>query len=196
MEDKKEGKTKTKSLVRKSIGNIVLLVVSIALIGFGIYNSNNSVFSEREDVDVYNQAVISYRSGVELMPATDERPSETSTERAVAYYKEAINESNDDDLKSIAYFNMGTIMGEDALSALMGNTSIYGVNEAISNLSEAVRLDSENEAAKYNLEVLLEVKAILVTETGVFSSYQITLFEDGNSQMQGGYSSGGVDEGY
>ncbi len=57
-------------------------------------------------------------------------------------------------MKSMALYNIGTLIGRDYLVFTTERISELGLPEAISELEEAVRLNPDDEDAKYNLEFL------------------------------------------
>jgi hypothetical protein len=152
------------SLVRKAWLNIALFLLASVIIVFGVYLSSQPEWTKRADIKLYNQGVSAYLLPSELLPATDERPSEYPIVRAAAYFQQAALESTDNRLKTLALYNLGTLMGGDALSAISGNTPWFGVVDAISKLAEAVWIDPNNEGAKYNLELLERLQAAAAQE--------------------------------
>ena len=161
MEKMRKGRNKTlvtrASLLRKAWLSITLFLLAGAMIGSGVYLGSQPEWIKRTDINWYNQGVSAYNLPAELMPATDDRPSEYPIVRAAAYFQQALLESTDDGLKALAFYNLGTLMGKDALAVVSGITPWFGVADAISQLAEAVRIDPDNEDAKYNLELLEEV---------------------------------------
>jgi hypothetical protein len=80
----------------------------------------------------------------------------------MARFQETTSISTDDRLKSLAFYNLGTLMWAEAypgssLSMLLTQADIR--QQAITNLAEAIRLDPDNEDAKYNLEYLEKIQA-------------------------------------
>ena len=142
------------SILKKARFNIILLSLAIVLIGLGAYFNYNWRYMESSDIELYNKGVSSYNLELEILPATTDRPSESSIIRAAAYFQEAADISLDNTLKSLSLYNLGTLMGENSLIALIGETPQFGITEAINKLSEAIRLNPNNEEAKYNLEFL------------------------------------------
>jgi hypothetical protein len=125
----------------------------VVIIGFGVYLSFQPEWAKRADIKLYNQGVSASLLPAELLPATNDRPSEYPIIRAAAYFQQAASESTDNRLKALAFYNLGTLMGSDALSALSGSTPSFVLPDAINKLAEAVRLNPDNEDAKYNLEL-------------------------------------------
>jgi len=104
-----------------------------------------------------------------LLPASEERPSEWPIERAAAYFEEAASKSTDNRLKSLALYNLGTLMGREsyAVSPVTPRLEMEAaLPAAIMRLAEAIRIDPNNEDAKYNLELLEKTSANLERERG------------------------------
>jgi hypothetical protein len=146
------------SVVRASLGrktglNIALFLLAVVIIVFGVYLSFQPEWAKRADIKLYNQGVSSLLLPAELLPATGDRPSEYPIIRAAAYFQQAASESTDNRLKALALYNLGTLMGKDALSALSGSPPSFVLADAIDKLTEVVRLNPDNEDAKYNLEL-------------------------------------------
>jgi hypothetical protein len=171
MKKTKEGRNKNPvtmvSLLRKAWLNVVLLLIAGAVIGVGVYLGSQAHLLNRSGVNWYNQGVSTYNLPEELLPATDDRPSEYPIVRAAVYFQQSVLESNNDNLRALALYNLGTLMGEDALATVNGSTTWFGVADAISRLIEAVRVDPTNENAKYNLELLEEVLTTEAQEQGL-----------------------------
>ena len=151
------------SLVRKAWVNIVLFLLAGVMIGSGVYFSSQPEWAKRADIITYNKGVIAYiftQSGLD--PSLQELPSEYRIETAAAYFQEAASISTDYRLKSLALYNLGTLIWIEAyaLSDLTEVAQVYTLQQAITNLAEAVRLDPNNEDAKYNLELLEKVMPI------------------------------------
>jgi hypothetical protein len=130
--------------------DIVLLILAAAAFLTGLHLLLQP--AERTDIEAYNRGVAAYLKWAKLPPSTDDITSDYSIIQAAGYFRQAALESTDIGLKSSALYNLGTMMGEDAL-ATNGQTPSFGVLDAINHLAEAVRLDPDNESAKYNLEL-------------------------------------------
>lgn len=142
------------SLARKAWLNIALFLLAVVVISFGVYLNTQPEWTKRTDIKLYNQGASAYTLPAELLPATDERPSEYPIVRAAAYFQQVTFQSTDDRLLTLALYNLGTLMGKDSLTVLSGSTPWFGLMEGISILEEAIRIDPDNENAKYNLELL------------------------------------------
>jgi hypothetical protein len=160
--------------------NIVIFLIGSLLICIGIYIGNR--WANRADIKAYNEAVRNYNAPPGLRPATEERPTEFPIERATAYFQKAVTISKDTRIKSLALYNLGTLIGREgyAVSELAEPPPI-SLQQGITMLAEAVRIDPYNEDAKYNLELLEKV----ITKEG---------------QEQGapgaGYSPGAIEKSY
>ncbi|HEX79190.1 MAG TPA: hypothetical protein G4O19_03430, partial [Dehalococcoidia bacterium] len=117
---------------------------------------------KRADIESYNKGASAYTLPAELLPATDERPSEYPIVRAAAYFQQAALQSTDDRLLTLALYNLGTLMGKDSLTVLSNNTPWFGLMEGISKLEDAIRVDPNNDSAKYNLEFLEKLQDAII----------------------------------
>jgi hypothetical protein len=179
------------AFARKAWIHIGLIIVAVIVLVCGCFVNSASNPANRTDIRLYNQAVETYNLPAELLPATDERPSEYPIVRAVAYFEQAYAKSNDDTVKALILYNMGTLMGKDGLTYITGNTPFFSIAEGISKLEESIRLDSNNENAKYNLELLEKALAIL-EPGGEAVGDKVT----GTMGGMAGYASGAVYKGY
>ncbi len=136
---------------RKALLDIALLVLAMAAVFTGAYMLLQP--AKRTDIEAYNQGVAAYLIWAELPPSTDDITSDFLIIQAAGYLRQAVLESTDIRLRSSALYNLGTMMGEDALG-IGGKMPSFGVLDAINQLVEAIRLDPDNESAKYNLELL------------------------------------------
>jgi hypothetical protein len=159
------------SFAKKAWGSIVLIVLALVMIGSGTYLNSQSNWAKRVDINWYNQGVSAYNLPAELLPATDNRPEEYPIVRAAAYFQQAALESTDSRLRALAFYNLGTLMAGDALAFISGTTQLViaseGISklaEGISKLAEVIRIDPNNENAKYNLELLEKIQDSLVSE--------------------------------
>jgi hypothetical protein len=136
--------------------NIGLLLTAAILIGSGIYINTNCKEAQTADVTDYNNGLSDYNS-TEYIPASDWDPpvyEVINILRVVASFQQAASESTDNVLKSMALYNIGTLIGRDYLVFMAERTPGLGLAEAIDELAEAVRLNPDDEDAKYNLEFL------------------------------------------
>jgi hypothetical protein len=196
MEKERKGVKKTPvqrvSLAREAWVNIVLFLLAIVMIGSGVYFSFQPEWAKRADIKLYNQGVSTYLLPSEILPATDDRPEEYPIVRAAAYFQQAASESKDNRLKSLALYNLGTLMGGDALSSISGNTPWFGIADAITKLEQAVRTDPNNEDAKYNLELLEKLQEAVTQESGIPPEYLAAFM----TRAESGYYIGTVRKGY
>jgi hypothetical protein len=202
MEKVRKGAKKTPaqrvSLARQAWVNIILFLLAGLMIGSGVYFSFQPEWMKSDDIKLYNQGVSAYNLPAELLPATEERPEEFPILRAASYFQQAASESTDDSLKALALYNLGTLIGKDTLSSLSGGTPWFGVEDGINRLEQAVRTDPNNEDAKYNLELLKKLQAVLQTYVGSLEGFGTYDYEVSETERGGhsGYSSGVVHKGY
>jgi tetratricopeptide (TPR) repeat protein len=148
-------------LLRKAMVNVLIFVVSLVLIGFGIGTVFQSGTTNREDIKLYNQGIAIYNEA-ELIPedvfkSPAKFPEENIIE-AAAYFQQAISVSNDNELKALALYNIATMIARDYVIFSYERLSGLGLEDAMGYLKEAVRLDPDNEDAKYNLEYLERIQ--------------------------------------
>ncbi len=180
------------SFIKKAWVSLLLIVIAIVMVALGIYFNSNSYWANKADVSLFNQGIEAYNAGDTILPATADRPEEQSVMRAVVYLQQAYTESKDDGLRALAIYDIGTLMGIEGLGILGDETPLFVLSEAIGKLSEAVRLNPENEAAKYNLELLEKVQAILQPPGGAAVSEKAV----GSMGGLAGYASGVIYKGY
>ncbi len=143
-------------LFRKARLNIAAFIIALVMVGLGIGIFLVSGTTNREDIRLYNQAIAIYNRE-DYISATDTSSVSFTTDNlllAVDYFQQAADISTDNELKSLAYYNMGTALARDYRVFSGERLSEYGLSDAISFLREAIRLDPLNEDAKYNLEYL------------------------------------------
>lgn len=190
MTEGKGVKAQAPSLRRKAWLNIILFLLAVAVIIFGFYLNSQPEWTKRADIKLYNQGASAYLLPAQLLPATDERPSEYPIVRAAAYFQQAASESTDYRLETLALYNLGTLMGRDALSVINGSTPWFGLAEGIDELAESVRADPNNEDAKYNLELLEKLQDALTREPLQQEMPMAALLQ------KPGYYLGEIDKGY
>jgi hypothetical protein len=162
---------------RKGMGvSIILLVLALSSIGAGTYFNSQS-WAKEVDVISYNQGVLAYKLPKTILPAAEDRPQEDSAVRAEALFQQAALKSTGSKLKSLAMYNWGTLAAGEALTSITGTSALIistegrtKLEEGISKLSEAIRINPDNENAKYNLELLEKIQNNLVTEKGMMPS--------------------------
>lgn len=179
------------SFIKKTRLYFLLIFLALVIIGIAFYFNSQPYWSSQKDINLFNQSILIYNLNEDLLPATDNRPSESSIIRAVAYIQQVISVSTNDKLISIAYYNLGTLMGDNILSYLSGNTPRFGIEDAIAKLEESVRLDPNNEKAKYNLELLEKVQSAIQKNTVNYIGVTSGLFGP-----EGGYSAGITNKGF
>ncbi len=180
------------SFVKKAWVSLLLIVIAVVMVGVGVYFNSNSYWANKTDVSLFNAGMEAYSASGQLLPASGDRLEEQAVIRAVAYLQQAYSESNNKNLRALAQYNTGTIMGFEGLKVLDASTPLFVIKEAIAKLAEAVRLDPDNEAAKYNLELLEKVQSILEPVGGI----PVTETAVGSLGGLSGYSSGVIYKGY
>jgi hypothetical protein len=173
------------SFTRKAWLGTLLIVLAGLMIALGFVAESEPKWMIKSTLRAYNQGVDAYHLPPGLLPASDERPSEWPIERATAYWEQASAEEKDVRLRSLAFYNLGTLMAREAYASSLGFALIgsprVDMTQAILKLSETIRLDPDNEDAKYNLEVLDRVQKTEGEKEGAPGP---------------GYSPGAVDKGY
>lgn len=174
------------SLVRTAGVNIILFFLAGVIISSGVYLRSQPEWIKRTDVREYNQGVSAVPSSFEvkgpLIVSPETLPSGYPIERARAYFEKAGLESTDKKLKSLAFYNFGTMTGRRAFYERLPSTRLIKMAEAITMLAEAIRNDPNNEDAKFNRELLERVVYKEETEQ--------------EAPPGGGYSPGTVDKRY
>ncbi len=173
------------SIVRKVQLSWVLFVLAGLMIALGIYVNSRPDWMVKPTIRSYNQGVTAYHLPPGLLPASDERPSEWGIERARAYFEIAASEKTNTKLRAVTLYNLGTLIAREAYASNLGHSLLdsprVDMTEAVLMLQESVRLDPDNENAKYNLEVLEQVLSIEGEKEGAAGP---------------GYSKGSVEKGY
>lgn len=122
-------------------------------------------WTRRTDIADFNKGITAY--------AAPPARGTSSLEKARRYLEKALDGSDDAALRALALYNLGTMAGQDALKDIRAVRQAYAaegrqedpsnvtlaaarrqVQEAISRLAEAVRLDPSLDDAKFNLELL------------------------------------------
>ncbi len=134
-----------------TIASFVLAALTLAA---GAYCASQPEWGARSDVKLYNDGVKAYAAPPGTLPASDWRPAEGPIERTTACFERAAAETKDVKLKAIALYNVGTIVGREAFAFSAMSISRVGVGTGVAKLVESVRIDPNDEDAKYNLEVL------------------------------------------
>jgi len=147
------------SFLRKAWVNVILFLLAGGVIGLGVYLRSKPEWTLRTDIREYNRGVSAYQ---ELLwaPLVASEESLLSVyphvvERAGERFENAGSESKDKKLRSLASYNLGTLIGRVAFFG----QPVPGVQvaEALAELAEAIRDDPHNEDAKFNLELLERV---------------------------------------
>jgi hypothetical protein len=149
------------SFFRHAWASLALIVLGAAVIGFGFYFQSRPDWTLRPDIRDFNQGVHDYHLpiGVGEAPplfSTEGLPSVYAVERVGPYFDKAAAEAdpNDRKFKSLAYYNLGTLIGRESWALRTSGTARVDLAEGIKKLGEALRMDPTNEDAKYNLELM------------------------------------------
>jgi hypothetical protein len=146
-------------LIKKAWINVIIFLGAFLMIGLGVYFYSQPEWIQRSDIKLYNQGILTYRLPPELLPDSDGHPAEYPVVRAAEYFNEAALESTDNDIKALALYNLGTLMGNNALTSVIGNTPWFGLEDAIVILEQSVSANPNNENAKYNLELFKKLQS-------------------------------------
>lgn len=141
--------------LRKATINVVIFGFALAVVILGAVLVIQSGTTNRNDIRLYNQAIETYNQGDYISGTTNGNSLTMTTSlllQTIDYFRQAAEISSDYELKSLAYYNMGTAIVRDYVFLSEERLAEYGLSEAILFLKEAVRLDPYNEDAKYNLE--------------------------------------------
>jgi hypothetical protein len=154
-------KTSGASLVGRIWVDIALFLLAGVIIGLGVYLWSQPEWILRTDIKEYNQGVFHYQEKLWAPLVSSEEMLISVYPHVIEYaggrFEKAGLESTDKKLKSLASYNLGTLLGRTAfLSQRLPGTESYLVG-AITNLGEAIRNDPHNEDAKFNLELLERV---------------------------------------
>jgi hypothetical protein len=163
--------------------SLVFLVLSAIIIGSGMYLQFQPDWTLNPDIRAYNIGSMSYAAPPGDLPAlpSEKRPAEWPIERAAAEWLKAAILTSDNELKSLALYNMGTLIGREAYANSLAGSAQVEMAEGIANLKESLRLNPNNLDAKYNLELMERVSAIYGQNEGAPGA---------------GYSPGAVEKGY
>lgn len=158
------------AVVRRSSIIILLFVLAAVMILLGFYFNSQPDWTVKSNVRAYNKAVDTYHLPPGSLPASKDRPAEWPIDRARAYFEMAAADTRDARLRSLALYNLGTMVAREAYASNMGHALLdaprVDMNEAVLMLAESVRMNPRNEDAKYNLEVLDQVLSIQGQEKG------------------------------
>ena len=147
------------SLLKAAWVNIVLLVLAGLLVGSGTYLKDWTEWTLRTDVREYNK-------GVEICQQLLWGPLVSTEAELLSVYPHVIEkaggnfakvgaESSDKKLRSLAFYNLGTLTGRAAFFRQQLPNIDFG--DAIAKLTDAIRDDPNNEDAKFNKELLEKV---------------------------------------
>jgi len=163
---------------------IILLISAGILIGLGFYTQLHPDWTLNPDIKAYNLGSFYYAVPPGSLPAipSEGRPEEWPIERAAAYWAKAASITKDSHLKSLALYNIGALIARESYaSSLSSGTAQVEMAMGITNLKEALKIDPNNDDAKYDLELLERMAKIQSVEEGAPGQ---------------GFSSGAVEEGF
>jgi hypothetical protein len=145
--------------------DFALVLGGAVVIGIGIFLRTQSNWSLRLDIRTLNQGVAAFHAPPGVMLPAEDRPAEYPIERASAYWDKAASLACDPEIKSLAYYDLGTLIGREANAMSLGGTGQPRTDmaEGIRKLGEALRANPGNEDAKFNLE-LMERKSQIQSE--------------------------------
>jgi hypothetical protein len=189
MDKKRKDRTVTYgwlSILSKAWMDGVLLVLGLAIIAVGFDLHFQPDWVLRDDIQTFNLGVTDYHTPPgqgtpQPLFSTEGLPSVYGIERTGADFEKAAAVSTDPKLKSLAYYNFGTLIGLETYRLKDAGSPQYDMAEGIRKLGEALRADPTNEDAKFNLELMERV------------AQQQGQKEGGPGE---GYSPGGVQKGY
>lgn len=149
------------SIKRNVIKNIIIFICAILLISIGIFLNIQAHTKIEEDVGLYNEAISIYNDvnlyydAIEGYPVF---PLENLLE-AIELFQQAASLSDDNELRSLAMYNIGTAIGRDYLIFFQERAPELSLETAVNILMSSIRYNSNNENAKYNLECIEKLLA-------------------------------------
>ena len=143
---------------------VVLSLLGLVFLGSGIYFQTSPEWTRKNFWSYYNEGTLAWPEGKAKM------------RQLLEYVASA---SPDKKLKSLAFYNLGTVLGKEAESKdLQPARRLEMTLRAIGALGEAIRNDSSNQEAKINREILQNRLLKLIPEAGEQSG-------TGNAPSQG-----------
>lgn len=166
--------TVRKQLDKKVLVTIILISLAAIMIILGLYFRFQPERFIRNDIRGYNVGIEQFNVGIEQYKLAAEKvPEELDAyevffdddltvdnfikgtfDSALVHFEEAIIESKDNKIKSLSFYNLGTIIGISFNDIRFNEDPRYEIEVALDKLREAIRHDPYNEDAKYNLELL------------------------------------------
>jgi hypothetical protein len=148
-------------LLRKVWGYLGVFLFAGAIIGLGVYIKYKPEWIIRTDIRDFNRGVSTYQELLWGPLISDEKMLVSVyphvIERAGAYFEKAGLEGTDLKVKSLCFYNTGTMIGRLAFfsEGLPGNRQWIEseITHAVTKLRQAIRYDPRNEDAKFNLEL-------------------------------------------
>ncbi|MFH1625224.1 MAG: hypothetical protein ABID54_08750 [Pseudomonadota bacterium] len=168
---------------KRTVAGIILLVIAVVLIGSGFYLRSQPDWTLRTDIKAHNLGVSAYVAPPEALPPSEWRPSEYPMERAAAEWRRAATITTDKRVKSLALYNLATltfiVLADNTIS--VSDEAQFDMQEGLASLKDALRMDPDNEDAKYNLELIERLTAMI---------------QEGPGSPRRAYSPGGIKAGY
>lgn len=166
--------TVRKQLDKKVPVTIILISLAAIMIILGLYFRFQPERFIRNNIREYNVGIEQFNVGIEQYKLAAEKvPEELDAyevffdddltvdnfikgtfDSALVHFEEAIIESKDNKIKSLSFYNLGTIIGISFNDIRFNEDPRYEIEVALDKLREAIRHDPYNEDAKYNLELL------------------------------------------
>jgi len=174
------------SFLKEAWLNITLIFFAIAIIAVATFINSQYFWTSKADIRLFNQAMRAYE-------ITSETNSDLTFSTTVRYLQQLTSYNTDKEILSLAFYNLGTLMGIDALTAINGETPSYTLSDAINILKRAVRNNPNNENAKYNLELLERVQEEILKDENINIKDYLSIFL---IEAEGAYARGVVNKGY
>ena len=173
--------------------SITLIFFAIAMIVAAIFFNSQSFWTNKADIRLFNQAMEAYKTSDEIIPDTIDLRSELPISITVKYLQQLTSYDTDKEILSLAFYNLGTLMGIDALTTINGEIPSFTLSDAITNLKIAIRTYPNNEDAKYNLELLERVQEEILKDENINIEDYLSIFL---IEAEEAYARGEVNKGY
>jgi tetratricopeptide (TPR) repeat protein len=164
---------------------IILISFALLMIILGFYYRFQPQRLIRNDIREYNEGVVQFNEGVKQFQLAAETLAEDQVaydtffadgvrnvdqiiketfDSALVHFDKAIIESKNNELKSLTYYNLGTMIGIISGDIRFREDVRYEIVVAFDKLREAIKHNPYNEDAKYNLELLERIYNLEETE--------------------------------
>lgn len=162
--------------IKRKLLIFILISLAITLIILGVYYRFQPEYFIRNDIREYNEGLKQFNKGVEIYQEAmsglkeDDVAYDTyfdkndvsgvdklikdSFDNAISHFNNVILESKNNELKSLSYYNIGTLVGIIMDDIRFREDVRYEPEVAFNKLREAIKYNPYNEDAKYNLELL------------------------------------------